>query len=247
LFIEPGRSILIPLNLFSSELRRILLTYPQASLDIEFTVYIDPDIAEDGTPTNRLLGVEPVKEVINRPAVKLTNRYLQNRLDSFSNGTQSQKIRIIRLFNGLLMEQHAMANREPLYRFMYEDWMPDLLKSALLRGLADRDWVVKVHTMDGMLSLPLDYDLINGISENLNDVNWPVRLMALFLLAKNQGQNFGKVLNWAARYDQNEIVRDMAIALGGFAPEILRPAEQPNMSNDSEKETPAGEHSGQER
>ena len=95
------------------------------------------------------------------------------------------------------MEQHAMANREPLYKFMYADWMPALLKSALVHSLAYDDWVVKVHIMADMLSgvshpqatLPLDYELINTLSENLNDTNWPVRLMAVYLLAKNQNGN----------------------------------------------------------
>ena len=60
-----------------------------------------------------------------------------------------------------------MANREPLYEFMYADWMPDLLKSALEYNLADDDWAVKVQTMTEMLSLPLDYELINAVAGNL--------------------------------------------------------------------------------
>ena len=56
-----------------------------------------------------------------------------------------------------------MANRKPLYKFMYADWMPALLKSALLDNLTSDDWVVKVYTMADMTSLPLDYELINAL------------------------------------------------------------------------------------
>ena len=117
-----------------------------------------------------------------------------------------------------------MANREPLYKFMYADWMPALLKSALVQNLGDEDWVVKVHSTAGMLSLPLDYELMNAVAENLNDTHWPTRLMTVYLLAKNRGGSFAKVLNWTAKYDSDKLVRDMAIALGATVPEQQAPA-----------------------
>jgi len=73
--------------------------------------------------------------------------------------------------------------------------------------------------MTGMLSLPLDFELIDAVAENLNDTRWPVRLMAVFLLSKAQNENFRKVLDWAAKYDPNNSVRYMAVALGGSAPQ----------------------------
>ena len=72
--------------------------------------------------------------------------------------------------------------------------------------------------MADMTSLPLDYKLIKALSENLNDSRWPVRLMALYLLAKKQNNNFNQVIGWTAENDSNELVRDMAMALGGAAP-----------------------------
>lgn len=102
---------------------------------------------------------------------------------------------------------------------MYADWMPAMLKSALLHNLTDDDWVVKAHTMSSMLSLPLDYELTEALAENLNDTHWPVRTIAIYLLAKNQGSNFAKVLDWTVKYDSNKSVRDMAIALGATIPE----------------------------
>jgi hypothetical protein len=82
--------------------------------------------------------------------------------------------------------------------------------------------------MTDMTSLPLDYDFIDSLSQNLNDTHWPVRLMAIYLLAKNQDSSFTKVLDWAAKYDSSKTVRDMAVALGGTPPP---PPQQPAESN----------------
>jgi hypothetical protein len=217
--VKPGRSIFIPLRLVTGDLRQILLGHPQASLDIEFTVYLDPMTTAGGEPTSALGWIKPARMSVKRPGVELSSRYLQNRLNSLSKGRQGQKVKVAQLFTGLLMEQDAMANREPLYNFKHADWVPPLLKSALVQTLADDDWTVKVHTMAPMVWLSLDYELISVLAENLSDTHWPVRLMTVFLLAKSQGNNFRKVLDSTAKYDSNEYVRQMAIALGGAEPQ----------------------------
>ncbi len=218
--VKPGRSIVVPVRLLTGELGRILLTYPQASLDIEFTVYLDPVITADGKLTNRLPGVKPAKVLVKRPGIELTGKFLQNRLSSLTKGRLGQKIKTAKLFTGLLMEQHAMAERELPYKLMSADWMPALLKSALIHNLIRDGWVAKVHTMAGMLSLPLDYELTSAVAENLNDTYWPARMMAIYLLAKRQDSDFGKVLDWTAKYDSSKLVRDMAIALGAPVTDI---------------------------
>ena len=214
--VGPGRTILIPLRLMTGELRKALLTYPQASLDIEFTLYIDPVTADHGKVTNRLTHLRPISMRIRRPGVQLTGQYLRNQFNSISRGNLGQKIKTAQLFTGLLMEQHAVSNRPPPYRYMYADWMVPLLrdallhKSGLLRNPAQSEWAVKVHTMAEMLSLPLDHELIGALAENLNNSKWPVRMMAIYLLAKSSDGKFDKVLDWAAQYDSSKFVRDMA-------------------------------------
>ncbi len=223
LLIEPGRSILIPVRLITGELRKTLLTYPQASLDIEFTLYLDPvttSLQKEGKITNRLTYLEPISVRIKRPGIELTGKYIRSRFNLISKGSVGQKIKTAQLFTGLLKEQNEMLKRKPLYRFKSADWMGPLLRSALLHksGLlhnpANGQWVVKVHTMAEMLSLPLDYELISAVAKNLNNTNWPVRMMAVYLLSKNADRNFDKVLDWTAKNDSSELVRDMAIALG---------------------------------
>ena len=220
LFIKPGRSIIIPVRLITGELRKILLTYPQASLNIDFTLYLDPVTTNEDKITNRLTNIQPTRVRIKRPGVKLTGQYLRSRFNLISKNNANEKIEIARLFTSLLREQHEMLNNKPLYRFMYADWMEPLLRNALLHeaGLLSNttkgQWVVKVHTLAEMFSLPLDYELISAVAKNLGDTNWTVRLMAVYLLSKANDSNFDKVLDWTAKNDSNKQVRNMAIALG---------------------------------
>jgi tetratricopeptide (TPR) repeat protein len=219
--IEPGRTILVPVQLFAGELGKTLLTYPQASVDIEFTLYLDPAVKNDGKVVNRLSHIEPAKVGIKRPGIELSGKYLRNEFNSITTAPIDQKIKIAQLFTGLLKEQYAMSNRKPLYRFMYADWMTPLLKSALthksglLLNPAEDEWVVKVHTMADMLFLPMDHELISAVAENMNHSKWPVRLMAIYLLNTIPDNQFNQVLNWTAKNDPSKAVRDMAIVLAG--------------------------------
>ena len=220
LFIKPGRSILIPVRLLTGKLREMLFTYPQATLIIDFTLYLDPVTTNQGNITNRLTNIQPTKLRIKRPGVKLTGQYLRSRFNVISKENINEKIRIARLFTSLLREQHEMLNNKPLYRFMYADWMGPLLRNTLLHetGLlhnsTNGQWIVKVHTMAEMLSLPLDFELISAVAKNLDDTNWTVRMMAVYLLSKTNDRNFDKLLEWTAKNDASKPVRDLAIALG---------------------------------
>ncbi|MFC1634662.1 tetratricopeptide repeat protein [Planctomycetota bacterium] len=217
--VEPGRSILIPLRLMTGELRRTLLTFPQATLSIEFMLYIDPVLTSEGTIANRLTQIKPGKVRIERPGVELTTKYLQDQFKSISRDHNDQKIKTAQLFTGLLMEQHAMAGTEPLYKHMSGDWVVPLLRSALthesglLRHPGRNEWGVKVYTMAEMLGLPLDHELIKAVAENLNHPKWPVRMMTMYLLAGKQRGVFDKVLDWTVQHDPNPSVREMAAAL----------------------------------
>ena len=232
LLIEPGHSLLIPVRLITGELRQMLVTYPQASLDIEFTLYLDP-VTTDEETMNRLANIKPTRLQVIRPGIKVTGKYLRNRFNSISTGHYEQKIKTAQLFIGLLREQYAMSGIKPPYQFTYADWMPGLLRSALLhesgllRNPEDGEWVVKAHTMAEMLSLPLDHELISAVSDNLNNPNWPVRMMAVYLMAKTPDTKFVNVLNWAVKHDSNKLVRNMAIALGATEKTYLGPMNPP--------------------
>lgn len=215
----PGRSILIPVMLVTGELRDILFRYPQASLDIEFTLYLDPVVTESGAIANRLTYVEPVRVRVRRPGARFTGRNLRDRFNSISTDGAEQKIKTAQLFTGLLKEQQEHSEGRIPYRFMYADWVTPLLRGALLHesgpllNQGDAEWVVKVHTMAEMLSLSLDYELTSAVAENLNDAKWPVRMMAMYLLATSPDSRFGKVLESIGGNDPSRSVRDMATAL----------------------------------
>jgi hypothetical protein len=226
--IAPGASMSVPVQLCTGLLRRMLVAHPQADLKIEFTVFLDPVTTESGQPINRLRGLAPATAIVRRTAVQISTKYLQNRLDSLGRGRQGQKIKTAQLFAGLLMEQQIMAAGRPLYKLTYSDWMPELFVSALVRNLNDEDWVVRVRTMLAMLPLSLDYNLTDAVAKNLRAKQWPVRLTALFLLAKSQGDSFARVLDWTAKYDTDTYVRQMAVALGGREPpEQEQPRSEP--------------------
>ena len=217
--VQPGKNVLIPVKLITGRLRQILLAHPQASMDIEFTLYLDPVADPAGNVTNRLIKLPSAKLMVMRPGIELSGKYLRNRFNLISTGYSGQKIKTAQLFVGLLAEQYAMSNRKPPYKFMYADWMPTMFRNALLHesGLllnpSNGEWIVKVHTMAQMTLLPMDHALVNAVSENLVNSNWPVRMMACYLLAKARTGDFTKVLEWAAQYDPNALVRDMAEAL----------------------------------
>ena len=219
LVVEPGKSLVHEVRLSTGELDRLLTAYPQASLDIQFTLYLDPVVAAGGAVTNRLVDVKPVTISINRPAVDITAGYVRNRFHAISSGQEGQKIQTARLFTGLLQEQHAMAEHGTLYPYRYADWLPDLLRSSLvsasglLLGQGRDDWPVMVSTMADMLPMQIDQELATAAAKNLNHPRWPVRLMAIYLLARRSGGNFDAVLDWVARQDDHELVRSIAMSL----------------------------------
>ncbi len=217
--VVPGRSLTYSARLSTGELHELLTTYPQASLDIEFTLYLDPVKTSTGTISNRLVDVKPVTVSIKRPAADITAGYVRGRFNALSSAQQGQRIQTARLFTGLLKEQQAMAKHGTLYPYRYAKWLPELLRSSLVSpsGLllspGPDDWVVRVNTMADMLSMSLDPELATAVAKNLNHAYWPVRLMAVYLLANSSSDNLQPVLDWVAKEDQNELVRNMASSL----------------------------------
>jgi hypothetical protein len=236
--IGPGKSILIPLNLMTGQLREILLNHPQASLGIEFIVFLDPVTTENKNVGNRLADVTPLAYRVTRPPVKITTRYLKTQMDSLSTAPE---IKTVQLFAGLLKEQKELARGEFNYNYVSADWLPNTLLSAVIYCLKNDNWETRVQTMGAISELPLDSKLLSNVADNLNYSHWPVRLMALYLLAKN-GYNLEKVLDWTARYDSNQYVREMAVACGAKEPEekeVTREAAIPGPSEAETQKTPA--------
>jgi hypothetical protein len=218
--VKPGYFASIPVDLMTGPLRKVLLTYPQASLEIEFTAYLDPVTDDSGMVKSSLPYFKPIRAVARRRGETITQRSLIQRLNIMSTGKDGQKVRMSRLFAGLLKENYAMDESEPLYRHVLVE--PSLLKSALRKGLTDASWEVRTYIMSEMVDfpIPLEYDLTKAVSENLSHKQWPVRMMALYLLNKSYGDSFQVVLDRTAEYDKHWMVRNMAVSLGGKMPEI---------------------------
>ena len=126
------------------------------------------------------------------------------------------------MFAGLLLEQNIQKKLKLPYRVMRVDG--SLLTDAVKRSLTDEDWSVRTQTIASLLDYtpPLDYELIQAVSKNLDKPQWPDRMLAVYLLSRVQGENFQPVLTQIAANDNNEVVREMAIVLGG-KPEVPAP------------------------
>jgi hypothetical protein len=201
------------------------MDHPQASLEVQFALYIDPVTEANGSVRNGLAGTLPVVVTVRRPGLDLSARYLRQRAESLGSETEAQKVRTAQLFTGLLKEQHLMATQGTLYAYRYADWLPALLRSALVSesGLVlnagEGDWAVRVNAMAGMLTLPIDQEYATAVAQNLSHPEWPVRLMAVYLLASVPGKDFGRVLDWVARNDTSDLLRSMAVALNATTPQ----------------------------
>lgn len=225
--IGPDETLVVPLKIVTGQLKELMKKHPQADLEIKLTAFIDSLVDEDGRTVNRLFGIEPAVASLTRPKVKITTRFLQNRLNSISEGKSGQKMNAAYLFTGLIAEQQSYFDRRPTYEVRYADWMPALLKSALTKNTADNDWIVSSYTTAEMTGIDLDFELIEAAAGNLNNPSWPVRLITIYLLANNQGQEFSATLNWAAEHDSHKLVKQMAVALGAKSKKMKKLFEMP--------------------
>lgn len=215
--IQPKSYVSVPLDLNTGKLRKLLAAYPQADVEIHFTAYLDPILSSDGRVECRLAGLNPVRAVIQRPGVVLSRDFLIQRLDALSKGRPGQKLQAASLFAGLLAEQRAFELSQADFRHIQTERV--LLVDAVRRSLADEDWKVRIQTMAALLdgSVPMEYGLVREISANLHHELWPVRFMAMYLLAQAQPGTFQKVIDWAAQYDTYPLNRRLAAAMGADA------------------------------
>jgi hypothetical protein len=229
LAVPPGRSLVHTLRLSTGELRDILLTHPQANLEIQLTLYLDPVATDTGEVCNRLVDVKPITITLKRPRVQLTRDLVQSRLSAIPTAPEAQRIQMALLFTGLLKEQRFMVEKGTLYTFAYEPWMPGQFRasltssSGLLLGGADSEWAAKVNTMADMLSMSLDQELTAVVLKNIERPQWPVRLMAIYLLAKSSAASVGGVLDWVVKNDKDDLVRSMAVSLQSTSPAATAP------------------------
>ena len=211
--VEAGGQISVPLRVITGSLRRLLKDLPQASVEIKFTVYLDPVVDLEGNVENSLKGIGPIVRKFRRPGIRVDNRYLIRSLSELSKGRFQEKIRSIRLFAGLFSEQNINTGSGRRYRSFSVE--PTFLISVITSNIGNDDWIVKSEAMYNLLDLrpPLDYEITQAVSENVNDNNWPVRMVALYMLSRTQSNSFLPVLEWKANNDLDMNVRRLAEVL----------------------------------
>jgi hypothetical protein len=219
--VMPRESVSVRVDANTGQLKKLLFTCPQASLEIKFVLYLNPVETDDQTVVCGIPGVAPVEAVIRRKGITLTSEYLAGRLDALTKGQEGLKMRSAELFAGLYAEQLAYQTGTIKYRHSKPE--TSLLTDAIRRALLDENWKIGVHTLILLseYSIPLDYSMTLSVSENLNHKNWPVRLAAMWLLANQQKDAFQSVLDWNAQYDPYWLNRQLATALGGKEPKPI--------------------------
>ncbi|MEJ5259071.1 MAG: hypothetical protein WHS88_02650 [Anaerohalosphaeraceae bacterium] len=219
--IRPGQHAAVTVDLMTGPLRRLLRTYPQASVEIDFVLRLDEPDSQELGENNPLLRPAPVRQTVRRRGIALTQDFLIQRLSGLSRGKEGQKFRSAELFTGLLAEQQAALANRVGYRFVRAE--PTLLADAVRRLLADEDWIIRLQTLSTFtdVALTLDSSLVASISDNLSHDRWPIRMMTLYLLSSLQSKNFDQVLNWMGQYDASPYVRQLAAALGASVPKDI--------------------------
>jgi tetratricopeptide (TPR) repeat protein len=239
--IAPGKSLLVPLQVDTGPLSRLLWTHPQANLDIELVGYLDPVPSETGGVRNAFPDVPAVRITLKRPGMTLSRGILMERLDSISKGKTAQKIQAAREMAGLWMEQVENAKSKISYRHNQVD--PVVYLDALRRCLGSEDWIVVATTLSVLDAMPdpIPYEMVQAISPLLQNPNWPVRMMAMDLLSRSGPGQFQKVLDWAAASDPYPLVKELALSFRGK--QVLSAPENPASEPPSAKPAPSGDAS----
>ncbi len=212
--ISPGKSMLIPLQIDTGSLARLLWTHPQANLDIELVGYIDPIPGETGQIRNAFHDIPPARIILKRNGLPMSRAILMERLDAVSKGQTAQKIQAAREMAGLWMEQLEKSRSNVPYRHLEVD--PVVYLDALRRCLGSEDWVVVATTLSTLdaMSDPIPYEMVRTISPLLNHSVWPVRMISMFLLSRSGSGQFQKVLDWIVASDNHPLMKELAGTLG---------------------------------
>ena len=209
--LDTNKYFLKDINLMTSDLRRVLYSHPQASLQIDFTVYIDPVVTSDGSVRNAIPFIKPETRTVSRQKVNVLRDSLITQLNYLSSGQIKQRVNCVELFTGLLIEHKESLQPGGLEYPAIPIELP-LLTSAIRKGLGDEDWTVRFHTMYYLLQMrdDLEFSMVTRVSELLSSPYWPERLMALYLLSSTQGSQFTPVLDWVIQNDKEPLVRQLA-------------------------------------
>jgi hypothetical protein len=84
------------------------------------------------------------------------------------------------------------------------------LESLLAGGLADSDPLVRARAAGIASLLPLEEEQAASLAPLLSDRHWLVRLLAVDVLAAEQGPMFQPVVDRLAQSDPDELVRELA-------------------------------------
>ena len=109
---------------------------------------------------------------------------------------------------GLLVERLAVMREAVDYTPVRID--RHRLQEVLLAGLEDADPAVRARTIRALARLPFETQEVQAVAPLLSDPHWLVRLVAVDVLARQQGQVFKRVAEQLAKSDPDALVKELA-------------------------------------
>lgn len=205
--LNAGEHVEVEQTLDVGPLARVAAMMPQRSLEVAFTVVLDPEQPQ-GRRKSRLGDELVVSARLHRQKVAYTPAVIRPLENAGRSGTPPRRIEALRTMAALLAERLAAMRGQ----FDYEPVRIDKkgLEAVLRQSLGDPDPMVRACALDSLVMLPLDEDRVQAAAPLLSDSHWLVRLVAVDTLAVRQGPVFRPVAERLAESDPDPLVRELA-------------------------------------
>ena len=205
--LHPGESVETRQTLDVGPLRRVARQSPQQSQRVVMRVLLDAVAAPDGT-WQVAPGGQRLRPVYFNRVPAGTGRESMNAMFGALGGERvGMRWQAIELMAELLGEQQRAA----LGRLEYKPAAvpTERIQAQLLNLLGSESWETRVRTLEALQVTGLDRGTVGAVEACLDHSYWPVRLMAVRLLAR-QGAGFAERAEAIARDDADEQVRAVA-------------------------------------
>jgi hypothetical protein len=179
---------------------------------------LSPVVLEDDSgglvygPTIGGLVADPLE--FTRKGITATREKVRALISKSRNGPVSQRIEAVELLAMLLAEKQHISAGRLTYAPRRVD--PNLVQSATLAAVSDRDWQVRARLAEALRWFVLDAEAWKTLGQLLSDEHWLVRGLTMRTLADQDHAKFTRaepVLTNSAKADPDPWVRSICQAL----------------------------------
>ncbi len=206
--LEPGQRMEVTLRLDVGPVADLALASPQREIVVTFDVTLDP-ISNHGRPSgNEAMGKLTDSVAIVRPAFRYDRAGAAGLSANLRASNPADRCRVFETVSGLLVERLAVMRKPADYAPVRID--RHQLQEVLLAGVKDPDPAVRARTIRALARLPFETPQVQAVAPLLSDPHWLVRLVAVDVLASQQGQVFKRVAERLAKSDPDALVKELA-------------------------------------